>query len=395
MTSMNYLALRRQTLAKNLKKEGVGADAALITCPVNVTYLTGFTGDASYFIVAPKNCVLVSDQRFEVQIKEECPEFAKGQELDLHIRPHNRTTLEVAAEVLGKCGAKSVAVEASRLTLSEFEALKELAPKLTFVPHKDLVESIRAVKDPGEVERMREAVRVAERAYRMFLATVRETDTEKDMADALDGYLRRAGARGSAFPPIDAVGDRAALPHAPPGDRPLEVASKVLIDWGADLVYKSDITRTLRSPFGIAPTRRNKFERVGFEFEEVYQVVLDAQNAALAALHPGAKAKDVDAAARKVIASAKLRSEPSAKLGDFFTHGLGHGIGLEVHEAPRIRANSEDVIETGMIVTLEPAVYIPGWGGIRIEDEVLITRDSCTLLTSLPREVPAPAPTTF
>ena len=185
--------------------------------------------------------------------------------------------------------------------------LKELAPKVTFVPVNGLIEAQRVIKDPSEMEKIREAVRVAERAFRMFTATLRETDTEKDMVDALECYVRRSGARGTSFPPIVAVGERGALPHAPPTDKQLGDGSKVLIDWGADLLYKSDLTRTLRSPFGTSPTRRNKYERVGLNFEEVYQIVLDAQNAALAAIRPGVKAKDVDAAARKVIASAKLK----------------------------------------------------------------------------------------
>lgn len=383
---MNYLALRRQTLARNLKKEG--PDAVLVTYPANVTYLTGFTGEASYFVLTGKTAILVSDQRFELQIQQDCPEV--GKEIELHVRPHNRTTLEAAAEVLTKAGAKSVAVEANHLTLAELEALKGLAPKATFVPQANLVEAQRAIKDMGEVERIRDAVRVAERAFKMFAATLWETDTEKEMADALEGYIRRSGAKSSSFPPVVAVGERGALPHAPPTAKELGESSKLLVDWGADLGYKSDLTRTFRSPFQITPNRRNKFERVGYDLEEVYGVVLAAQDAALAAIHPGVKAKEVDAAARQVLAEAKLRSGPGVNLADFFTHGLGHGIGLEVHEAPRVRANSDDVLEAGMVITVEPAVYIPDWGGVRIEDDVLVTRDGCTLLTSLPRDL-APA----
>src|SRR5205814_861199 len=181
-----------------------------------------------------------------------------------------------------------------------------------------------------------------------------EAETEKGMVDALEGYVRRAGARCSSFPPIVAVGERGALPHAPPTAKQLGDGSKVLVDWGADLLYKSDLTRTLRSPFGTSPSRRNKAERVGFDFEELYSIVLQAQNAAIAAIHPGVKAKEVDAAARKVFASAKLKHKTGVKLADYFTHGLGHGIGLEVHEAPRIRSNSEDVLDVGMVVTVEP-----------------------------------------
>lgn len=176
------------------------------------------------------------------------------------------------------------------------------------------------------MEAIRAAVVVAEKAFRMFVATIHESDTEKAMADALENYVRRRGARQSSFPPIVAVGERA-LPHCPPSaERQAGDGSKLLIDFGADLGYKSDITRTIRSPFGTTPTRRNKFERVGYSLEEVHAVVLAAQDAALAAVRGGVKAKDVDAAARKVI--------QKAGYGEFFTHGLGHGLGLEVHEAP-------------------------------------------------------------
>jgi Xaa-Pro aminopeptidase len=401
---MNYLAQRRQALVRGMKKDGV--DAVLVTTPVNVTYLTGFTGDSSYLVLTPKHAILVSDARFEDQLKEEVlgyedgsaaepapyphalkhsnPDKADG--VEAHVRGHDTTTLEAAVEVLTKAGAKNVGVEGSRLTVAELEALKALGAKQTFVPQANLVENLRVVKDPSEVEKIREAVRVAERAFRMFAATLRETDTEKDMVDTLEGYVRRAGAKGTPFPPIVAVGERGALPHAPPTGKQLGEGSKLLVDWGADLGYKSDLTRTVRSPFQAAPTRRNKFERVGFDYEEVYGVVLAAQNAALAVIRDGVPAREVDAAAREVLANAKLKGHPGLKLGDYFTHGLGHGIGLEVHEAPRVRANSDDVLTAGMVITIEPGVYIPGWGGLRIEDDVLVTRDGYSLLTSLPRE---------
>ena len=375
---MNYLNQRRLVLSQAYKAKGV--DAFLVTTPVNVTYLTGFTGEDSYFVITSKHEILVSDSRFDEQIKEECAD------LEAHIRPHTRTTLEAAADVLTKSGAKSVGVEANRLTFGALEQLKALAPKLTFVPIEGLVETQRMVKDPGEVEKIREAVRVAERGFRMFVATLREADTEKEMVDALEGYVRRAGARATSFPPIIAVGERGALPHATPTAKELGDGSKLLVDWGADLGYKSDITRTLRSPFGTAPSRRNKQERVGYDFDKLYAVVLAAQNAALAAIRPGVKAKDVDAAARAVFANARFDKYPELKLDKCFTHGLGHGIGLEVHEGPKVRANSEDVLEAGMVITIEPGIYIPNWGGIRIEDDVLVTHDGYKLLTTLSRE---------
>jgi Xaa-Pro aminopeptidase len=376
---MNYLAIRRQSLLRALKADPNAPDAILVTHPANVTYLTGFAGEASYLVLSAKAAVLVTDPRFEDQAQDDCPELGKPGGIDLHVRPHSQTTPEAAAAVLAKAGVKAAAVEANRMSLAEFEAYKPLAPKATFVPVNGPVEALRAVKDPGEVEKIKDAIRVAERAFRMFSATIAESDTEKEMVDSLESYLRRCGAKGSSFPPIVAVGERGALPHAVPTARQLSEGSKLLVDWGADLGYKSDLTRVIRNPYGTALTRRNKTERTAHALEKVYATVLAAQDAAAAALRHGVAAKEVDAAARKVL--------DAAGYGEYFTHGLGHGIGLEIHEAPRIRANSDDVLESGMVVTLEPGVYIPNWGGVRIEDDFLITREGCQRLTTLPREL--------
>ncbi|MFO0849413.1 MAG: Xaa-Pro peptidase family protein [Gemmataceae bacterium] len=376
---MDYIAQRRQELVRDLKKAD-GVDALLVTNPVNVTYLTGFTGDSSYLIATPKQFLLVTDSRFEQQAAEECPG------LEAHVRPHDQTTPEAAAAALTKLGVKAVGLEAAHATLALHEQLTAAGPKLTFAPTRGRVEKLRAIKDAGEVEAIRGAVRAAERAFAMFVPMLREADTEKDLADTLEGFIRRAGGRRSSFPVICAVGDRGALPHAPPTARQLGEGSKLLVDWGADCGYKSDITRTLKSPFGTAPTRRNKAERVGFNFDELYELVCQAQDAAVAAVRHGVPASEVDAAARKTIGKHKLRGDPGLNLADHFTHGLGHGIGLETHEAPRVRANSDDVLETGMVITVEPGIYIPGWGGVRVEDDFLVTKDGAVRLTTLPRD---------
>lgn len=370
---MNDQAERRQKLSQTLAKNSL--DAFLATKPENVTYLTGFTGDSSFYVGTPKNGILVSDTRFEQQIKEECPN------LDAAIRGHNKTTHEEAALVLKNTGARTIGVEANHLTIGELELFKKLLPEATFVTASGSIEAQRVVKDAGEIEIIRQAIRIAERAFRMLTATVAQADSEQVMVNAMEGFVRRAGAQGTSFPPIIAVGARAALPHAPPCEKRLADGDLLLVDWGANLLYKSDLTRTLRNPAGARTTGSD------FDFEEIYSAVLDAQNAAIQAIKPGVNARDVDAAARASLAAARLKKHPGMKLEEYFTHGLGHGIGLEIHEAPRVRSNSEDVLAAGMVITLEPGIYIPDWGGIRIEDDFLVTPDGALRLSTLPREL--------
>ena len=368
---MNYVQPRRANLFRDIKADGV--DAMLVTDPRNVTYLSGFTGDSSYLVLTPKQAILISDSRFEEQLREENPE------LEAVIRPHTKTIQEAATETVVKLGVKTVGFEATDVSMALLESLKEKGPKLTFAPIGPKIEQLRSIKDPSEIEQIRTAIRIAERAFQMFMAFLTERDSEKDSVDAMESYIRRAGAKCSAFPTIVAYGERGALPHATPTNRMLLEHSKLLVDWGADAGYKSDITRTFRSPYNPAPNRKNRSERVGMKFAEIFDAVRQAQEAAVAALKHGTPAKDVDSAARKVLASYELN--------DYFTHGLGHGIGLDVHEAPQIRQNSEAILEAGMIVTLEPAVYIPGWGGVRIEDMFLITKDDAPIrLTTLPHD---------
>jgi Xaa-Pro aminopeptidase len=372
---MNYHITRRNSLLRDVKADG--PDTFLVVSSTNVEYLTGFTGSSGYLVLNAKNAILVSDARYEEQIKEECPG------LDVHIRPHTKPLPDATAEVLAKTGAKTVGVEADHVTLALLETLKEKTPKQTFAPLSGKTEALRALKDPSEVEAIRNAVGVAERAFKMFTALILATDTEKSLADSMEAYLRRAGARSAAFPTIVAVGERGALPHAPPTLRPVADGSKILVDWGADVGYRSDLTRTLRSPFPSPPIRKTKQERAGHNFDQVYAAVKAAHEAAVAELRAGVKAKDVDAAARKALVKHSTRG---VDLADHFTHGLGHGLGLETHEIPFIRHNTEAVLESGNVVTIEPGVYLPGWGGVRLEDDYLITKDGSIRLTTLPHD---------
>jgi len=357
---MDYPALRRDQLLRLLSQEQVEAFA--ISNPVNVTYLTGFSGEASVLIVAKERTILVSDFRFIEQLGEECPG------LETYIRPPIQKLPEAVAQVLNKLRCHAVGFESNAVTVAELEALRSGTPGLEWKPLADRVGELRMVKDASETVAIRQAIRQAENAFTAFRAMVRPSDSEKDLCDAMEGYVRRAGGRCTCFPTIVAVGERAALPHAPPTGRTVESGELLLVDWGVtgDL-YKSDLTRTLAT------------RKISPKLEEVYTVVLTAQQQAIRAIRPGVAAQTIDAEARGVISQAGF--------GAFFGHGLGHGIGLQVHEGPAIRPGSDTVLQPGMIFTIEPGIYLPGWGGVRIEDDVLVTADGCEVLTHLPRHL--------
>jgi Xaa-Pro aminopeptidase len=365
---MDYPAQRRDRLARCLPSESL--DALAITAPVNVTYLTGFSGDSSVLVLTRDRALLVSDPRYTGQIADECPGLAT------HIRPPAQKLHEAVAEVLTQLGCRAVGFESGAVTVAEFEALKELAPAVNWKGGADRVERLRMIKDDSEVAQIREAIDIAERAFAAFRALLRPGDREIDLYHAMEHYVRQAGGQGTSFPSIIAVGERAALPHAPPTTRTVESGELLLVDWGASgRFYKSDLTRVLdarRTSTFSAPGGRSKLE-------EVYAVVLRAQEQAIRAVRPGVPAREVDAAARSAIAEAGY--------GDFFGHGLGHGIGLQVHEAPAVRPRSETPLEVGMVFTIEPGVYLPDWGGVRVEDDVRVTPDGCEVLTHVPRTV--------
>ena len=361
---MDHHARRRENLARLLPEEGL--DALLVSSPVNVTYLTGFTGDSSVVILTRDRALLLSDPRYIGQIADECPG------LETYIRTPIQKLNDAIGRVLTDLGPRAVGCESSALTLAEAEGLRDAAPTIDFKPAADRVERLRIIKDDVEVSEIREAVAIAERAFTVFLALLRPEDCEKDLADAMEGFIRRCGGTGSAFPPIIAVGERAALPHCPPTARRVSEAGLLLVDWGASgpRQYKSDLTRVLDTHRKETSSSANRGSNG--KLADVHALVLAAQQAAVRAVRPGAVARDIDAAARSVISQAGH--------AEHFGHGLGHGIGLQIHEAPAIRPLSETVLAPGMVFTIEPGVYLPGWGGVRIEDDVLVTPDGCEVL---------------
>ena len=351
---------RRDKLRKLLRREGIGA--ILVTNETNVSYLTGFTGDSSYLLLTAEDEVLLSDPRYTTQLEEECPD------LELAIRTPTINVTELTVKILKKANLRRVAIEAATMSVAQKDHIGRAIAKLQIKNTMGLVEQLRAIKDREEVQQIREAGRIAEKAFGVLRATLRPEQTEKQVADHLEYQLRLFGASDRAFASIVAVGPWAALPHATPGSRLIGQSPFVLVDWGArGDQYVSDLTRVLVT--GKIPPK----------FAKIYAVVLKAHDEAIEAIRPGVACQDIDAAARKVIGKAGY--------GRRFGHALGHGIGLEVHEAPRLGGKQKQPLKAGMVVTVEPGIYLPGWGGIRIEDDVLVTRDGHEVLTRLPTDL--------
>ncbi|TWT36194.1 putative peptidase [Posidoniimonas corsicana] len=357
---MSNHASRRDKLRRLIRK--AKADALLVTSFTNVTYLTGFTGDDSYLLVTLDSETLISDSRFTTQLEEECPG------VPVVIRGPGERMLPTTADVVADAKLERLAFEADALTVGAYNELGELAEGVELLPASGLVEELRAIKDKNEIAATRVACDQARRAFEVVRAGLTDAMTELEVAAELEHQARRFGAKGLSFPPIVAVGSRGALPHANPTSKRIGEDDFTLIDWGANEgLYVSDLTRMVVTG------------KISARFKKVYNIVLKAQLAGIAAIRPGAKCQDVDNAARKVIEKAGFGKE--------FGHGLGHGVGLEVHEGPRLGKNQEDELKPGMIVTVEPGIYLPGWGGIRIEDDILVTRGGHEVLTSVPKQL--------
>ena len=340
---------------------GAGVDAVLVTNLVNVRYLTGYTGSNGLALLGPDTRVFVTDFRYVEQAAEQVdPSFDRLRaSVDLFEALHEAIP----------AGELRLGFEEAHMSVREHARLRELLPaRVELVAVQGLVEGLRAVKEPGEVAAMRSAAALADAALEQLIAGGLVGRTERDLGVALEFDMRRRGAERPSFEPIVAAGPHGALPHATPRDVEVRSGDLVVIDWGAQLDgYCSDCTRTVAA--GAANGHAT----------EIYQLVLDAQLAGLQAVAVGASGRDVDAVARQAI--------DAAGHGEHFGHGLGHGVGLEVHEAPRLAQRSDAVLEPGNVVTVEPGVYLPGALGVRIEDLVVVRRDRPEILTGLSKQL--------
>ena len=339
-------------------------DALLVSSLPNVRYLSGFTGSNAMVLLQPDSLTLFTDPRYTIQAAEE----AEGAKLPAKVVIAKKHLWQAAVEAIKRKRLKRIGFEETKLTFDSYSSLKEALAGRILRPRGTLIEDLRTVKTEDEIARIRRAVQTNSKAFEAVTKRLKPGTSEQQIAAGLDYQMRRLGAEGTAFETIVASGVRSALPHARPTDRKLGTDELLLIDMGAAQDgYMSDMTRTL---FLAKP---------GSRIRSMYDAVLDAQLAAIAAVREGVSTNQVDAAARNVLRKANLERE--------FVHSTGHGLGLEIHEAPRIGKKDKTRLKAGMVITIEPGAYVEGVGGVRIEDTVLVTKTGCEVLTPTPKEL--------
>jgi Xaa-Pro aminopeptidase len=344
---------------------GLGIDALIVTHPPNLRYLCGFDGSLGGLLVTSTEWSLVVDGRYITTAKERAAASPGLADLRVELAP--RSIEEGVAAAWSRRPLPSVGVEGAVMTVDRFVRLQGLIPA-RWVTTERVVEAARMIKDEGEIAIMREAARMLSRAAAEALAAVRPGRSETDVALDVELAMRRAGFSKAAFETIVASGPHSALPHARPGSRMLTAGDGVVLDFGG--VYDGycvDLTRTVQ----LGPASGS--------FRRIFDAVREAHAAAIAAVRPGIAASAVDTAARDALAARGL--------AEAFVHGTGHGLGLEVHEDPRVTRPGtarDEILRPGMIFTVEPGAYLPGLGGVRIEDDVLVTASGCEVLTSVP-----------
>jgi Xaa-Pro aminopeptidase len=358
VTSPNEFEHRTQRVASALA--GRKLDGLLISSGPNLRYLSGFTGDSGNLLVTPLRSILFTDPRYQIQA---------AQEVTCRVKIAKGPLLAAVAAAIAKLGLKRIGYEPARMTCESRQSLESRLPmRASLAPAAGWIEELRMVKSPAEIDRIRRSVETNSRAFEQAIARVRPGMTEQELAAELEYRMRRLGAEKPAFETIVAAGVRSALPHARPTAARLKPGDLVIVDMGAQQDgYASDMTRML---FLGTPTAKVK---------RTYRAVLEAQLAAIDAVRPGASTARVDAAARRVLHGYRLARA--------FVHSTGHGLGLEIHEPPRLGKRDKARLQAGMAITIEPGVYLEGFGGIRIEDTVVVTDKGCEVLTPTSKEL--------
>lgn len=355
-----HLQVRIAAVQKRLKKSDVSA--LLLTNPRDIRYLTGFIGDDSWAVVRAnsKQVHVLSDFRFDEQLRKQAPQVTAVM--------RQKTLADELAKLIDPLKLERIGLQADYVTLSQRKTLAKAVGTKRLVELDDGLFKQRAVKDHDEVGRIKKALAIQQAAYETTIATIKPGQSESQIAARLEYEMRVLGADGVSFPSIVAADADASLPHAIPGKRRAKNGGILLIDWGARYEgYCGDMTRVI----GLG--------KMTAKMREIYQIVLDAQMAAIQAIGPGVAMKDVDAVARDHITKAGY--------GEAFGHSLGHGVGLDIHEQPTLSPRSQGVLEPGHVVTVEPGIYLPGVGGVRIEDVVLVTSNGHQVISRLPKDL--------
>lgn len=341
----------------------IHCDTLFITQPENITYLTNFTGDSSHLLLSGQGCVLLTDGRYTEQAKSEC-----RQEVEIFSWIDNkRYGIETYRHVLKTLKSKRIAFESDVLSFADHKKLETGLSEFTLVPTENRIEQLRLVKDEQEVSCLREACRISDKALELTIPAIKPQMTEMEITSLLEYNLKTQGAEDISFTSIVLSGSKTSLLHGKPGSRQVEKGDFILFDFGALYKgYHADISRT------IVLGKASKKQRL------LYSIIREAQQKAVDCLVPGLAGNKPDEIVRNTI--------PDEFIGYYYP-GLGHGVGLQIHELPFIKKESDFIFQKGMVVTIEPGIYIPGWGGLRIEDTVLIDENGNASLTRFSRDL--------
>ena len=350
----------RSRLAKLYQSiEGEGLDALLVSQPENIRYLSGFTSPDALLIISQKHACIVTDSRYYEQAAQQAPDF--------ELVKVTRRVHEALAGHIAALGFRTLGFESHAVTVQTYTLWKRVLPDIEWVASRDLVERLRLIKDTDEITAIKEAVRIADDAMCHIIAWIRPGMTEREVAWELEVHMRTHGGERLSFTTIVGSGPNGAMAHAVASDRPIAIGDPIVIDMGTVYDgYCSDMTRSFCLGHG------------SDKYRKVWDTVLEAQLAAENRIKAGVSGVEADAIARQIIYAAGYEG--------MFGHGLGHGVGLAIHEGPRASYTSKDTLKEDSIVTVEPGIYIPGWGGVRIEDMVLIGEDGCCVLTQAPKQ---------
>lgn len=342
------------------KLDSLNIESALILNDYNRNYLTNFTGDESYLLVTKKDSYFITDGRYTEQ--------ARSEVFNCKILEYKGRIEDFIAGILFELNIKSIGIEEDTLTLKEYEKYKEAFKDIEIKRLGDTIKDLRVIKDKSELELIDKAAGIADEAFNYILPFIKEGAIEKEVALELETYMRRLGADGVSFETIVASGKRSSLPHGLASDKVIERGDFVTLDFGC--IYKgycSDMTRTV------------VVGKASEEQKEIYETVLEANKAVIENLKPNMTCSEIDSVAREII---EIKG-----YGDKFVHSLGHGVGREIHELPRVSSSVKEVLTSGMVITDEPGIYIEGFGGVRIEDLLVVTSEGCKVLSKSPKHL--------